>query len=218
MKIYLIPGQAYTRDIYGRIDLSGSNYEFIDWIEPKQKESFKNYAMRMAVGIDDNEDIILIGHSLGGLLALEISTFKNISKVILLSSMKSRNEMPFMLRLVKPLGLYVFISRWFGIHTVKYWGKYHDFVTADDHELFKKMTACHSNRYLRWSFKHLSGWQTPRINVNTKIVHIQGTKDKTFPLKKIQKPVIPVENGSHIMVYKQAEAVSGILRSILKIG
>ena len=215
MKIYLIPGQAYTRDIYSKIDLTDLNYKYIDWAEPKAKESFKNYSLRMAADIDDNDDNVLIGHSLGGLVSLEISQYKKINKVILLSSLKTRGEMPFMLRLVKPFGISFFISRRIGINSVKYWGKYHDFVTQEEQELFKKMLSCFSNRYLRWSFKQLSGWHEPIIKSTTKIFHIHGTKDKTFPYKRIRKPVISIINGSHIMVYKQAEEISEVLRTIL---
>lgn len=211
MKIYLIPGQAYTSEIFKNIDINGYDYKYIEWIEPKKKESFKNYSERMSKKIIYNENLVLIGHSLGGLVALEIASFMKTSKVILISSMKSRKEMPFLLRLVKPLGIYIFISRLLGVNTIKYWGKRHDFVTKEDQSLFKRMILKHSNKYLRWSFKNLSAWKAPEINPETKIIHIHGTKDRTFPFKKIIKPVIAVENGSHIMVYKKGEEVTRVL-------
>ncbi|MEZ5059809.1 MAG: hypothetical protein R2879_22480 [Saprospiraceae bacterium] len=95
--------------------------------------------------------------------------------------------------------------------TVKYWGRYHGYVSKEEQQLIKEMVGKQSNQYLKWALKELSNWKEPTIQHHHKLVQIHGTKDKVFPVKLIREPFIKVQGASHFMVYKQAQLLSEII-------
>lgn len=136
-------------------------FDYLNWIEPKKNESIKDYAIRFSKRIDfDNGAVILIGHSLGGIIAQEISAIKPVEKIILISSIKSRAELPIHFKIMKPLGMYKLFSKKLTAKTIKYWGKYHDYITPTEQSLVIDMVNKQSNNYLKWALKQLSIWDT----------------------------------------------------------
>jgi len=216
MKIILIPGLGYDCQIFKNLDLSGFEVEELNWIEPEPKEDIHKYAKRLFSKIEkSSKKTILIGHSLGGVVSQEIASSHTIDKIILVSSIKSRAELPLSIKLVKPLRIDKLFTKEVSIQTIPLWGKHHGFKTNEDQQLFKHMVSQYSNTYLQWALKSLSQWKAPKIPSKTKIVHIHGTKDKTLPYKLVKNPNHTIENGSHICVLKKAEEVSKIIRSII---
>lgn len=217
-KLYLLPGLGFDERIFERLDLSSFDHEFINWIEPLSKETIESYAERMAAPIvDEDNEIVLIGHSMGGVIAQEIACLKTIKTVVLLSSVKSEKELPFYFKLVKWLQLHTFFVKWLAIYTVWIWGRYHDFVSKADKALLKSMVAKNSNSYLKWALKTLARWKSPVLPSHTQLIQLHGTKDRTFFYKKIEQPHIAVAGGSHIMLYQQAVKVNSILNDKLGI-
>jgi len=217
MKIILIPGLGYDYQIFKNLNLMDFETECLNWIEPKPKENIHEYSQRIFKSIEnDSTEITIIGHSLGGIVAQEIASIKKIHKIILISSIKTRKEMPFFFKIIKPLNLEKLFTKEICIKTVNFWGKNHGFETKNDKELFKNMVGKQTNKYLQWALKELSLWKEPKIPNSTRIIQIHGSNDKTFPIKKIRNPDIVIENGSHIVVYKQAKRISEILTEQIK--
>ena len=217
MKIYLLPGLGYDCRIYERLDFKTHEVKHLNWIEPKRGEAIQEYAKRMCVDVlNDEGEIILIGHSLGGIIAQEIASITKIKKVILLSSIKSRAEMPRFFKLVAPFRLQLLFTRQISLRTIQFWGKNHGMETREDQALFKSMVGKQSNFYLQWALKSLSRWKAPSLLQETAIFQIHGTDDKTFPISLIHKPDVVIENGSHFMVFKQAERIGRILLEGIK--
>ncbi|EDP70325.1 hypothetical protein FBALC1_06198 [Flavobacteriales bacterium ALC-1] len=214
MRLILIPGLGYDCRIFKNLDLSGFEVECLNWIEPKTNEKLHDYSQRLFSKAKTSSDkIVLIGHSLGGVVSQEIASINNIDKIILVSSIKSRNELPLSLKLVKPFWLDRFFTKEISIKTVKFWGKNHGFETDDEKNLFKNMVSKQSNNYLQWALRRLSTWKEPDVPSTTKIIHIHGTKDKTLPYKLVSKPDFTIENGSHICVLKESEKISKIIKT-----
>ena len=46
---------------------------FLEWIDPVKNETLKNYALRLAEGINTNEPFAIIGLSMGGMITSEIA-------------------------------------------------------------------------------------------------------------------------------------------------
>jgi len=217
LRIILIPGLGYDCRIFENLELSDFDTECLNWIEPKPNEKINEYSQRIFNQIDNaDKKTILIGHSLGGIVAQEIASVNRIDLIILISSIKSRREMPRSIRMVKPFYLYKLFTKKSSINTVKFWGKKHGFVTKKEKELFKSMVGKQTNRYLQWALRELSLWQEPKIPNSTKIMQIHGTNDKTFPIKLIDNPDVVVENGSHIFVYKQAKKATELISERIK--
>lgn len=212
MKIFLIPGLGYNHRIFENLKFPLPQVEIINWIEPEINEEIHDYARRFFKPFENLDDeIILIGHSMGGMMAQEIANFKTIKKIILISSIKSRKEMPWFFKVIKPLCLSRFFSKEFSIKTVKFWGANHGFETPNEIELFKSMVGAQSNNYLQWALSTLSIWHEPSFPNTTELIQIHGTNDKTFPFKLIDNPQYVIEKGSHVLVYKQGKRISEIL-------
>jgi pimeloyl-ACP methyl ester carboxylesterase len=212
VKIFLIPGLGYDHRIFKNLDLSVLATECINWIEPNRNEKIHEYSKRIFSHIEKTDDeITLIGHSLGGIVAQEIASIRKVNKIILISSIKSRKELPLSFKIVGLLHLYKIFTKEISIKTIKYWGKNHGFQTPKEKDLFKSMVGKQTNKYLQWALRELSSWQEPNIPNSTKLIQIHGTNDKTFPFKLVDNPDFIIENGSHILVYKQATKISELI-------
>jgi predicted alpha/beta hydrolase family esterase len=216
MRIYLIPGLGFDQQVFSKLDLEQEDIQYLNWIEPLEDESIKSYAKRLGQNIpNDGVKTILIGHSLGGIISQEIASFKSIDQIILISSIKSRQELPVFFKLIKPLHLYHLFRKGWTLSTVKFWGKKQDYVTKEEQALFKDMVGKQSNHYLQWALKTLSAWQGIEVPSTTQIIQISGALDKTFPIKLIDKPNYTIEDGAHFMVYRKASILNKIIHSAL---
>lgn len=214
MKIVLIPGLGYDHRIFKNLNLSDYNVQYLNWIEPISGEEIHDYAQRLFAKVEKaSEEIILIGHSLGGIVAQEIASENQIEKIFLVSSIKSRKELPTFFKWIKPLFLDKLFTKEMSIKTIKYWGRTHGFENTSEIDLFKSMVGKNTNSYLQWALRALSCWHEPPIKFPTKIIHIHGTEDKTFPYRLIEKPDFTIENGSHICILKKAEELTVIIKN-----
>ena len=95
MKAYFISGLGADRTVFRNIHLP-STFEpvHLNWIEPQKNESLPSYAFRLAEKIDPSKPFILIGLSFGGMLAVEISRIYKPKQLILISSIRSAQDLP----------------------------------------------------------------------------------------------------------------------------
>lgn len=213
MKVYLVPGLGYDCRIFANLDFGEATIECLSWIEPQTQETISAYAKRLFADVlRQNEPLVLIGHSLGGIMAQELAAIKEVEKIILISSIKSRAELSRQFKLIAPLGIHRLFTKELSIKTVKYWGKSHDLVSQEEQDLFRSMVGQYSNHYLQWALRTLSKWSPPKLLPNTAIFHLHGTNDKTLPFSLINKPDATIIDGSHIMVLKRHAEISKIIQ------
>lgn len=218
MNIYMIPGLGFDEQIFSRIKLSRASSITLNWLEPLRNESIESYARRMSESIsDDEQNVILVGHSFGGVICQEIAQQRKVAKVILISSIVARTENPWKFKIIRPLFLHKVISKKFILSTFRFWDKKHGFETPEEKALFREMVSRHSNRYLSWSLKELSRWTNTHQENLTEIVRLHGTKDRTFPIRLAKNIDYKIENGSHVMVYKKGEMISKTLEKEVEI-
>lgn len=210
--IYTLPGLGFDGRIFDKIDFGKNRVTHLHWIDPNPAEHLSDYAKRIAANIEnESERVILIGHSFGGILAQEIAQLIDVQKIILISSVKCSEEMPWFFQLVSLLGLHRFFTKKLISGTFACWAKSHGYRTAEEQRLFKNMIDGQTDNYLQWALKSLSEWN-PSGEPDVKIAHIHGTKDKTFPIHLLTQPYRTVDGGSHFMVFSQAEIVGRMIR------
>lgn len=212
--IYLIPGLGYNHRIFEKLDFEGLSVQCLDWIDPIGNESIAQYAKRFSQPIS-GDSITLIGHSFGGMMAQEIAAQIPIQKVIMLGSIKSKDELPLQFKMVKWFRLWNFLTKKMTIQSVKYWGADHGFETKEEIELFKEMVGSCSELYLKWALKKLVNWQGTKVLKGAELIQIHGTLDKTFPFRKIKNPDFIIKEGTHIFPLKRPEELMMSLKSIL---
>jgi pimeloyl-ACP methyl ester carboxylesterase len=184
-KIFLIPGLGADTRIYNNIDLpSDDDIIPVNWIIPDQKDSLTTYAQKLIYQYHITPSSIIIGNSLGGMIAVEIAKLLPTSKVILISSIKTSNEAPWYFSLFNTLPVYklipgkLFTSLGFLIKPI--FGK----MSKDDAWLFNDMLKKTSPVFAKWAIGALLHWENNIIP--PKLYHIIGNKDKVFPYKNIK--------------------------------
>lgn len=210
----MLSGLGFDERIFSNLEITNADIEYLKWLEPDDNETLTNYVKRISEQIEVTEQpIILLGHSFGGIIVQEISKLIPVNKIILLSSVKSEYEMPLRIRTMKFLPLYKFLNKDLILKSFPVWARLFGYNSEKGRNLFKEMISNSSNNYLRWSLKTISEWKQTNKKL-PELIQIHGTRDKTFPLKFIKRPII-VEDGSHFMVYSKAEEVSRIINNTL---
>ena len=92
-KIYLIGGLGVDERVFETMHFKNLEKKVVKWIEPLPKETLTNYCKRLLPQLDTPNPIIA-GVSFGGMVAHEIATLIPIKQVILISSVRSYQEMP----------------------------------------------------------------------------------------------------------------------------
>jgi esterase/lipase len=208
--IYFMPGLAAGPEIFENIELSPTLYElhFLKWLKPLSiNETIANYAMRMSEEIKHKKPV-LVGVSFGGIIVQEMSKFMETKKIIIISSVKSKNELPKRFKIAAKSKIY----KLFPTKIVTNFENYAKFFVGKTLEkkakLYKKYLSERNKEYLKWSIHNAIHWN--QENPLENIIHIHGTKDEIFPIKSIQN-CIKIENGNHSMIIIKAKQISKII-------
>ena len=210
-KVYVFSGLGVDKRVFQKVDFGNLDIKFVDWIEPRKAEKIQEYAQRISIKID-SENPILIGLSFGGIIAVEISKFIVIEKLILIASAKTRNEIPMLYRILGKLKIHNvipssllksgnFISNWF-------FGA----QTPSDKILLKQILEETDNKFLYWAIDKVVTWKNLQIPSN--YVHIHGLNDRILPIKNI-KTDYKIQGGGHFMTVNKSEEISKLLKKII---
>ncbi|UOK42470.1 MULTISPECIES: alpha/beta hydrolase [Flavobacterium] len=196
--VYFMPGLAASPKIFERIKLPEDQFEvhMLEWFLPEKSETLAGYAKRMAEKIK-HDDAVLIGVSFGGILVEEIAKIKPVRKTIIISSVKSRKELPRRMRFFRNTKMYKLIPK--GLFSkVEYLLKYSNSPRMKERlELYRNYLSVNDVKYLTWAIENVLIWG--RAEVDEKVVHIHGDKDDVFPIKNIKNCIV-VKGGTHAMI------------------
>lgn len=196
--VYLMPGLAASSSIFENLKLEPSKYQthLLDWIIPEKNEKLEDYARRMADEVK-HHNVVLIGVSFGGVLVQEMKQFVKPRKVIIISSVKCKHELPRRMKLARKTLAYKILPTQL-VSRMDLLAKYAFGKTISKRiELYKKYLAMNNKQYLDWAIKNAVCWG--RDETDTEIIHIHGDKDMVFPISNI-KDCIVVKGGTHIMI------------------
>ena len=199
--VYMMPGMAANSKIFDFISLPQNfNIHYLDWEIPFDDESIENYSLRFLKKIK-GEKIVLIGVSFGGIIVQEISKFIKVFKIIIVSSVKNRNELPLMMQLSRTTKAYKFFnSRWindFEALALFVFGP----IVRNRIELYRKYLSVRDENYLKWSIDKMVNWN--QDNPPKKIIHIHGSHDLVFPSIYIKKAIF-LKGGTHAIILRKA--------------
>lgn len=213
-KVFLIAGMGADTRINNRIDIP-EIYEVVpvDWIEPHETDTLANYAQKLIYQYDISSKSIVIGNSLGGMLAIEIAKKIDLQKTILISSIKTIDEAPFYFKLFRAVPVYkLFTDKMLGIVKL-FINPLFGAMDKDTAWLFKDMYDKTSRKFLRWSMGAAVHWDNKVIPEN--VYHISGDKDMVFNYKRLKNAEI-LKGGTHLMVFDMPKEINKWLKPILK--
>ncbi len=211
--VYLMPGLAAGPEIFENLNLPKEKYElfYLKWKKPLAlEETISNYAMRMCQDVTE-ENPVLIGVSFGGILVQEMSRFLDCKKIIIISSVKTSEELPKRFRVATFGNLY----KLFPTKIITNFEDFSRFFIGRALQkralIYKKYLSERNEIYLKWAIQNVLKWQ--QIEQIENIVHIHGTDDKIFPIQNI-KNTIEIKDGTHVMILNKAKKISEIIDSI----
>lgn len=216
MHIICIPGLGLSQLFFQNLKLTHGEVTYLDWIEPEMGESLRDYAARMCQPVLQTKgEIVVIGHSFGGVIAQELAMTMPISRIFLISSIRNPQEAPARLNLLAHSGLHRLITKPLILGTFPLWARTHSYRTPELRALFRESVSGLSTHYFQWSLQKLAIW--PGIDdLPARVVRIHGDQDVTFRIQKIQDVEHLIAGGDHNMVYLRGEEISRVINEHLK--
>jgi len=212
MKAYFISGLGADKKAFYKLKLpQGYEPVYLDWLTPNKGETLKEYAIRFSELIKEEEDFILIGLSLGGMIAAEIAHLKCPRKVILLSSISVSDEMPWYFRFAGKIGVQkaIPVSVYKNITILN---AFMGGANKADRAMLLSFVKQTDPLFIRWAVDAILGWnQQEPLN---DIVHIHGNKDRLLPIRYTHANHV-IKDGRHLMVLNKAGEINKVLQEVL---
>lgn len=208
-KVYFVPGMAAGSEIFRNIRFPESHYEIevLEWLIPEKGESLKEYAHRMALRVGQPNSI-LIGVSFGGVVVQEMSQFLQLKKLIIISSVKKRSELPRRMRIAAWTKAYLLAPTSL-VLSVEDLTKFSIGPRSRKKlMLYQQYLHVRNKYYLRWALEKMVTWDGEKSIPG--LIHIHGAKDTVFPIKYISNCIV-IPNGTHIMILNKGREISKIL-------
>ncbi len=212
MKVYFISGLAADKRVFNNLILPiGFEAIYLDWITPLKNESLESYALRLAEKIDTTEDFSLVGLSMGGMIATEISKKYNPVTTILLSSIPSHKHFPARFRIAYFLRLHK-LTPTYVLKSASIMKRIFSTEDPKDKLILKQVIKDSDSSFIRWALDAILKWKNEDIPEN--IYHIHGTNDLVLPIR-YTKPTHTIHKAGHLMVMSRANELNKIIGEIL---
>jgi pimeloyl-ACP methyl ester carboxylesterase len=210
-KIYCISGLGADERAFGRLQIKDHHIVPLPWLMPIPNETIAQYAVRMSAVITEDNPI-LMGLSFGGMMSIEIAKIVNAEKVILISSIKSADELPAWLKLSGQFRL----NRIFPMRSFKIMEPIQNiFLGAqgkDEKDMARSYRKNAPQQYTDWAINEVLHWQNTWQP--SRLFHIHGDNDKMFPIKYVS-PTHVVKGGGHFMIMNKAAEVSAAINEVI---
>jgi pimeloyl-ACP methyl ester carboxylesterase len=212
--LYLIPGLGADKRLFAKLDLGEHDLHFLEWPEMPAGSALVDYARNLAARVDTTKPHVLIGVSMGGMVAQELASLTHPQKVIIVSSWKGPEEMPRSLRLLRGthperiltpavLKQTLPLARWqMGVEQ------------PEEVALFNELITVHSVEQLKAQINACITWNGPSEPVQH-LVHIHGDHDRLMPIGHVHDARC-IHGGSHFMVFSKAKEVGEEVKAALK--
>jgi pimeloyl-ACP methyl ester carboxylesterase len=208
-----MPGMAASGKIFEYISLPKDRFELhvLEWKIPVKGQSISQYAHQMCRLIK-HERPVLLGVSFGGLLVQEMAKIIPVLKIIIVSSIKQKSELPKRMLFARYTSVHRLLPTGL-VNNVDLLAKYAFGETVTKRlELYEKYLSIRDKFYIDWCIHEMVNWQQTKYDKN--LIHIQGEKDTVFPVKNI-KDCILVKNGTHTMIIHRAKWFNEHLPTII---
>lgn len=213
MTIYAIPGLGTTEKLYVNTTVKNVEIIILDWPIAEKGDTMRTYARKFLPEINTDKPFCLMGVSFGGMLCTELSNIISPQKIFLISTSKTRQELPWFIKLLKHIPIHKIISekshrkmayqgRWIIGFGRAYIPEFLGMVNSMNEHYFKNCI----NIIVNWK-----GKQSPK-----NCIHIHGDDDRLLSHKNV-KSDYTISKGSHAMIVFQAEEINKIIEKEIKL-
>ncbi len=194
---YVLPGMGATNAMFKGPWRGLGIIQFLDWPEDSRAESIKSLAREIIqqVGIKPGDTVM--GTSLGGIVACEISNQLPLDQLILIGNATKKDEINPLLRTLSPLIDLTPLS----------------FVQQSTGSIPSNLTQMFSMgdpQFIRRMSKAVFSWDGHQSN--TRPFRIHGTKDSVIPLPNTVDLKI---DGGHLIAMTHPEECTEAIRNLI---
>ncbi len=206
--IYFFSGMGADSSVFKNLKLPGYHKVYISWIPALPDESITEYAGRIKSQITAPNPY-LIGLSFGGIVAVEVSKQIAVEKMVLISSVRKKEDLNKVQFFFMRLGLYRIIPGVLLRRTNFLTNSYFGARSQKDKKELKKLLQNTDISFFRWALKSIAHWDN--IESPERTIQIHGTADRVIASRLVH-PDYRIKGGGHLMVFNKADTISKIIR------
>jgi len=196
MAIHVYPGMGATSEMYRGL-WKEQPFIFHDWPDLAGETSITGYSSRLIREHEIHAGDILIGSSLGGIIACEVANQLEILRLILLGSARSRTEIHALLQIVHPMIDYAPVSF---IRALA--GK----IPMDLSIMFHQSDPA----FIRTMCKAIFAWDG--LESETPVTRVHGTRDMVIP--RPEDCDIDIQGGHLIAMTHPEECLQAVQHAV----
>jgi pimeloyl-ACP methyl ester carboxylesterase len=210
---YILSGLGADERVFDLIDFGHFSPIFIPWEKVKSNQSFESYVGQLSKHIQ-TPNPILIGISFGGMAAQEMSLLFENCPILIISSIKTRLELPPFMRFSGKIGLYKLIPMKLVLRNK--WMNHWLFGTKTEHEkkVLDQILEDSDPVFTKWAIHQITTWKR-RKEVPSKVIHIHGDADRIFNIENLNPDYI-IPEGTHFMTVSKHKQVSKVIQEALE--
>lgn len=211
-RIYVISGLGVDESVFTNLSFGQSEVVFLKWMKPSNDDTLNTYAKKLQSQIKE-ENPIIVGLSFGGMLAVELAKLMTVHKLILLSSAKTKYEIPWYYRWAAKLNLHKAIP--IALLKKANFISYYCFGIDDKENkiLLKTILNNTDSVFLKWAINEIVKWDNQTLP--SQYIHLHGTKDRILPIRFIEN-CIALDNAGHFMVMQNAGSINVLIERYLE--
>lgn len=212
--IFVISGLGADHTVFEKLVLPGYSLVHVQWVTPDYKDTLATYAQKLLPQITEQNPIVL-GFSLGGMLALEVGKHIPTRKVISLSSITGKKDLPWYYRFAGFCRLQKILPLHFVAKGNRLTQWFFGVKSSHDRKILNEVFIQLDRTFLYWALNALFTWENKVLI--PEFYRIHGTKDLVLPFRKAAHYDVVIEGGTHLMVLDQCEEVSEGILKLLKL-
>lgn len=198
---------------FQKLEEVGRPKVMVKWLKHKAKESLCNYSNRLISEYKISESDIVVGLSFGGLVAQQIADILSHKCVILISSMRSKDDLNTVFKTGLNSSLYKLMPTFKVPIISEIVANFLNSGSKESKPVLKKMLDNTDMELLQWSLQKIYEQDKP-IGNKIKKYNIIGSKDKIMR-QWSNASTYKIEGGSHFMVFDKSPEISSLLRQII---
>lgn len=209
LNYYLIPGMGANRRLYENYHLPGKIH-VLEWEYAKGAQTLGDYARYIAPKINTKNNV-LVGSSMGGMLAVELSRIIQPLLTVLISAPIGRQQFPRSLKALDTMGIHRALTPNALFKLTKLCDTFMGFKTKEQRTMFYEMMQSNGPEFLHYSVNAVLGWKnvTPP---DGSYIQVLGDKDQLFDATKIPGAIV-LKGSGHFSTYEKSEEICSVIIS-----
>jgi pimeloyl-ACP methyl ester carboxylesterase len=204
---YLIPGMGANAQLYAQFQLPGEMHA-LDWPAHGTARTLADYAHILAEQIKTTHNV-LVGSSMGGMVATELSHLVRPQATILLSAPCGRHQFPAGLKALDRLGLHKALGPQQLYRLAHAADLFMGFKNQEDRQRFYDMLQTNGPEFLHFSVRAVLAWRHAAPPTGP-YIHVLGSLDRLFKSQKIPHSVV-VRGAGHFATHEKSELICKLI-------